>query len=90
MHREVDLKLSLEEPLSYLFVFLPGYHLHNRQRQAQRPSLRFPLGKCLNGNSIPGRERIGNCFKFLAIDADPFGPRITHALEFVADLVQFN
>jgi hypothetical protein len=90
MHREVDLKPSPKQPLSYLLVFLSGDHLHNGQRKAQRACLCLSLGKRLDRNSIPMRKRVGDGLKFLAVDADPFGLRIAHLLELIADLVQFS
>jgi hypothetical protein len=91
MPREVGLRPSLENPLGYLLLplFLSGYHLHNRQGEPHRPGLRFLVGKCLNGNSIPVRKGVGNYFKFLTINAYPLGLRVAHSLELIADFVDF-
>jgi hypothetical protein len=92
MRREVDPKRLPEKPLGYLLVvvFLSGYHLHNWQGKAQRPSLRFSLGKCPDRNSVARGKRIGNGFKLLSINADPLGLRITHPLELIANFVEFG
>lgn len=71
-------------------MFLSGDHLHNGQRKAQRARLGLSLGKRFDRNSIPMRKRIGDRFKFLAVDAYPFGLRIAHSLELIADLVQLS
>ena len=90
MRPEVGLRPSPEKPLGYFLPFLPGYHLHNRQRKLQRPLLRFPLGKCPDGNSIPIRKRVGNGLKFLTINAYALGLRVAHSLELIADFVEFD
>jgi hypothetical protein len=90
MPHEVGLRPSPEKPLGYLLVFLSGYHLHNWQGKPQRPRLRFSLGKCPDGNSIPMRKGVGNYFKFLTIDAYPLGLRIAHSLELIANFVDFD
>ena len=71
-------------------MFLSGDHLYNWQGKAQRARLRFPLGKRADGNSIPMRKRIGDRLKFLTVDAYPFGLRIAHSLQLIADFVKFN
>jgi hypothetical protein len=92
MPHEVDRKLSREKPLGYFFVllFLPGYHLHNRQGKPQRPRLRLSLGKCPDGNSILMWKGVGDYFKFLTIDADSLRLRIAHSLELIADFMHFD
>jgi len=91
MPHEVGLRPSLENPLGCLFIlsFLSGYHLHNRQGKPHRSGLRFLLGKCLDGNSIPMRKGVGNHFKFLTINAYPLGLCVAHSLELIADFVEF-
>ena len=71
-------------------MFLSGDHLHNGQGKAQRACLRLSLGKCLDRNSIPMGKRVGDRLKFLTVDAYPFGLRIAHSLELIADLVQLS
>jgi len=92
MPHEVGLKPFLEKSLGYLFIlsFLSGYHLHNRQGKPQCARLRFLLGKCLDGNSIPVRKGVGNYFKFLTINAYPLGLRVAHSLELIAHFVEFD
>ena len=92
MPLEVGLRPSLENPLGYLHLplFLPGYHLHNRQGKPHRPGLRFLLGEGLDGNSIPMRKGVGNYFKFLTINAYALGLCVAHSLELIAGFVEFD
>jgi hypothetical protein len=90
MHLGAVLKPSPEKSLGYLLAFLSGHHLHNWQGKLQRPRLRFSLGKSPDSEPVPIRERIGNCLKFLTINADPLRLRIAHSLELIADFVEFD
>jgi hypothetical protein len=87
--REVGLRPSLEKLLRYLLPFLSGNHLHNWQRKLQRAGLRFPLGKRLDGNSVPMREWVGHGLKFLTVDAYALGLRVAHSLQLIANFVYF-
>jgi len=90
MPPEVAVRPSPEKPSGYFLLFLSGYHLHNRQRKAQRPRLRLSFGKRPDGDSIPLRKGVGNYLKFLTIDAYPLGLRVAHSLEPIADFVDFD
>ena len=89
MPHEVGLRLPLEKLLGYFLPFLPGHHLHNRQGKLQRPLLGFPFGDRADGNSIPIRKRVRQCFKILTINAYSFGLCVAHLLELIADFVKF-
>ena len=90
MHREVEVRLSLEELLGYFLPFLSSYHLYNRQRKLQDPCLGFPLGKRLDGDSAPIRKWVGHGLKFLTIDAYPLGLCVAHSLQLIADFIEFD
>jgi hypothetical protein len=84
------LRPSLEKPLSDFLLLLSGYHLHDGQRELQDPGLGFPPGKRSDRDSFPIRERIRNRLKFLAVNADSLGLRVSHFLEPITDFMEFN